>query len=72
MTGMGQDGASGLLALRQAGWTTIGQDEASCAIYGMPRAAMQFGAVEREYPLAQLGAALVAACEGRLPAKARV
>ncbi|MCA3006995.1 MAG: chemotaxis protein CheB [Phycisphaerales bacterium] len=72
MTGMGQDGASGLLALRQAGWTTIGQDEASCAIYGMPRAAMQLGAVEREYPLAQLGAALVAACEGRLPAKARV
>ncbi|MFO0314523.1 MAG: CheB methylesterase domain-containing protein [Planctomycetota bacterium] len=71
MTGMGQDGAAGLLALRQAGWTTLGQDEASCAIYGMPRAAMQLGAVEREYPLAQLGAALVAACEGRLPAKAR-
>jgi len=72
MTGMGQDGASGLLALRQAGWTTIGQDEASCAIYGMPRAAMQLGAVEHEHPLAQLGAALVAACEGRLLAKARV
>lgn len=72
MTGMGQDGATGLLALRQAGWTTLGQDEASCAIYGMPRAAMQLGAVEREYPLAQLGAALVAACAGRLPAKARV
>lgn len=71
MTGMGQDGATGLLALRQAGWTTLGQDEASCAIYGMPRAAMQLGAVEREFPLAQLGAAVVAACEGRLLAKAR-
>jgi two-component system chemotaxis response regulator CheB len=71
MTGMGQDGAAGLLALRQAGWTTLGQDEASCAIYGMPRAAMQLGAVEREYPLAQLGAAVVAACEGRLLARSR-
>lgn len=71
MTGMGQDGASGLLALRQLGWSTLGQDEASCAIYGMPRAAKLAGAVEREYPLAQLGPALVAACEGRTLAVAR-
>jgi chemotaxis response regulator CheB len=71
MTGMGQDGASGLLALRQLGWSTVGQDEATCAIYGMPRAAKLAGAVEREYPLAQLGPAIVAACEGRMLAVAR-
>ncbi len=71
MTGMGQDGASGLLALRQLGWSTLGQDEASCAIYGMPRAAKLAGAVEREYPLAQLGPAIVAACNGRVLARAR-
>lgn len=55
MTGMGQDGAQALLRLRQAGWATIGQDEASCAIYGMPRAAKALGAVDRELPLAELG-----------------
>lgn len=71
MTGMGQDGASGLLALRQLGWSTLGQDEATCAIYGMPRAAKLAGAVQREYPLAQLGPALAAACEGRTLAVAR-
>lgn len=71
MTGMGQDGASGLLALRQLGWSTLGQDEATCAIYGMPRAAKLAGAVEREHPLAQLGPAIVAACNGRVFARAR-
>ena len=55
MTGMGQDGAHALLRLRQAGWATIGQDEATCAIYGMPRAAKALGAVDRELPLAELG-----------------
>lgn len=55
MTGMGQDGAHALLRLRQAGWATIGQDEATCAIYGMPRAAKALGAVDRELPLAEMG-----------------
>ena len=51
LTGMGRDGASGLLAMRRAGARTLGQDEASCLIYGMPKAAFESGAVERKVPL---------------------
>lgn len=51
LTGMGRDGAAGLLALRQAGAKTFGQDEPSCVVYGMPRAAHELGAVEAEIPL---------------------
>jgi len=51
LTGMGQDGAQGLLAMRQAGATTIGQDAATCTVYGMPREAYQVGAVEVQLPL---------------------
>lgn len=54
MTGMGSDGAAGLLKMRNAGARTFGQDEASCLIYGMPRVARQIGAVNEEYPLARL------------------
>ena len=46
LTGMGKDGASGLLRMRQAGARTFGQDEASCVVYGMPREAAIIGAVE--------------------------
>ncbi len=46
LTGMGGDGAQGLLAMRNAGAKTIGQSEASCAVYGMPRVAYEIGAVE--------------------------
>lgn len=46
LTGMGGDGAKGLLAMRQAGAKTIGQDESTCVIYGMPKVAYQSGAVE--------------------------
>ncbi|MEW6020315.1 MAG: chemotaxis response regulator protein-glutamate methylesterase, partial [Pseudomonadota bacterium] len=45
LTGMGRDGAQGLLAMRQAGARTLGQDESSCVVYGMPRAAFEIGAV---------------------------
>jgi two-component system chemotaxis response regulator CheB len=54
MTGMGDDGAKGLLELREAGGTTLGQDEASCVVYGMPMAAMKLGAVQHELPLPRL------------------
>ncbi len=58
LTGMGRDGASGLLAMRQAGKATIAQDQASCAVYGMPRAAAELGAAERILSLENIGAAL--------------
>ncbi len=55
LTGMGRDGALGLLSLRQNGALTIGQDEASSVVYGMPREAALLGAVERVTPLSQVG-----------------
>ena len=51
LTGMGKDGASGLLRMRQAGARTFGQNEASCVVYGMPREAALIGAVEEECDL---------------------
>ncbi|PRC95173.1 chemotaxis-specific protein-glutamate methyltransferase CheB [Solimicrobium silvestre] len=58
LTGMGQDGARGLLALHQAGGITIAQDEASCVVYGMPREAALLGAAQRVLPLSEIGPAL--------------
>jgi two-component system chemotaxis response regulator CheB len=55
LTGMGDDGAAGLAALRDAGASTIAQDEASAVVYGMPRAAAAVGAAERVLPLADIG-----------------
>ena len=51
LTGMGADGAKGLLNMRKAGARTIGQDEASCVVYGMPKVAYELGGVERQAPL---------------------
>jgi two-component system, chemotaxis family, protein-glutamate methylesterase/glutaminase len=51
LTGMGSDGAAGMLKMREAGARTIGQDEASCVVYGMPKEADRVGAVERVVPL---------------------
>jgi two-component system chemotaxis response regulator CheB len=62
LTGMGSDGAAGLLAMRQAGAHTIGQDRASCVVYGMPRAANERGGVAVELPLAAIPQAIIAAC----------
>jgi two-component system chemotaxis response regulator CheB len=59
LTGMGRDGARGLLALREAGARTLGQDEASCVVYGMPKAAFETGAVERQLPLEKVAAAIL-------------
>ncbi len=63
MTGMGDDGARGLLQMRQKGAHTLGQDEASCVVYGMPRAAYLRGAVERQVPLDAIPGHLVSWCE---------
>ncbi len=54
MTGMGRDGAEGLRQLREHGAATFGQDEASCVVYGMPRAAWECGAVQRQLPLEEI------------------
>ena len=51
LTGMGSDGAQGLLKMREAGAKTIGQDETSCVVYGMPKEAYKCGAVEKVVPL---------------------
>lgn len=61
LTGMGKDGAQGLLALRKAGASTIAQDEATSVVYGMPREAALLGAAEQILPLSSIPAALVAA-----------
>jgi two-component system chemotaxis response regulator CheB len=58
MTGMGTDGARGLLSMRQAGARTIAQDEATCVVFGMPKEAIALGAAEEVLPLPRI--ALVA------------
>lgn len=60
LTGMGKDGAAGLLAMRQAGAWTIGQDEASSVVWGMPRAAAVIGALAETAPLCEIGERLLA------------
>jgi two-component system chemotaxis response regulator CheB len=59
LTGMGSDGARGLLAMHNAGSYTIGQDEKSCVVYGMPREAFEMGAVTRQAPLDNIADLLV-------------
>jgi two-component system chemotaxis response regulator CheB len=59
LTGMGRDGAQGLLAMRKAGARTVGQDEQSCVVYGMPRTAFELGAVEKQASLSSMGQTLL-------------
>jgi two-component system chemotaxis response regulator CheB len=59
LTGMGRDGASGLLKMRHAGARTIGQNEKTCVVYGMPRVAFELGAVESQLPLDAIGAEIL-------------
>lgn len=59
LTGMGADGAKGLLAMRESGAYTIGQDEETCVVYGMPREAVRMGAVMDVLPLHRIAGALV-------------
>lgn len=61
LTGMGNDGAHGLKAMRDAGATTFGQDEATSVVFGMPKVAQEVGAVQTVLPLDKIGAAVVQA-----------
>jgi two-component system chemotaxis response regulator CheB len=54
MTGMGDDGAKGLLEMREAGAGTIAQDEESCVVFGMPKEAIRLGAAKNVMPLKRL------------------
>jgi two-component system chemotaxis response regulator CheB len=70
MTGMGNDGATGLLSMRKAGALTVGQDEASCVVYGMPREAALCGAVQVVSPLDRIARNIVDFTNGALTAQA--
>ena len=59
LTGMGDDGADGLLEMRQAGAATVAQDEASCVVFGMPKEAIERGAVDQVLPLSRIGGTLL-------------
>jgi two-component system chemotaxis response regulator CheB len=71
LTGMGADGAAGLLAMRRAGSITIAQDEASCVVFGMPREAIARGAAERIVPLERISEAVLSAAADTTKAKTR-
>jgi two-component system chemotaxis response regulator CheB len=62
LTGMGADGADGLLDMKSAGATTLAQDEASCVVYGMPREAVLLGAADRVVSLDEMAATIHALC----------
>ncbi|MBL3558918.1 MULTISPECIES: protein-glutamate methylesterase/protein-glutamine glutaminase [Marinobacter] len=65
MTGMGDDGASGLLAMRQAGAHTIAQDRESCVVFGMPREAIERGAAVEILPLSAIAGTIIGRVAGR-------
>jgi two-component system chemotaxis response regulator CheB len=58
LTGMGTDGAQGLLRMKEAGATTIAQNEATCVVFGMPREAIRLDAVDQVLPLSAIGASI--------------
>jgi two-component system chemotaxis response regulator CheB len=63
LTGMGADGAAGLLEMRRAGASTIGQDRATCVVYGMPKVAHDCGATEIELPIRKIAQQVLHHCE---------
>jgi two-component system chemotaxis response regulator CheB len=65
LTGMGSDGALGMQAIRRAGGTTLAEDAASCVVYGMPKAAIELGVVDRVVPLERMATAVVEAVISR-------
>ncbi|MCU1594251.1 MAG: response regulator receiver modulated CheB methylesterase, partial [Frankiales bacterium] len=60
LTGMGRDGAAGLKAMRDRGAPTLGQDEATSTVYGMPQAAFALDAVDRQLPIDEIAGAVLA------------
>jgi two-component system, chemotaxis family, protein-glutamate methylesterase/glutaminase len=67
LTGMGNDGAKGMLELREKGAHTVGQDEATSIVYGMPKAAFALGAVLKQLPLDKIGTEIVTLTNARGP-----
>ena len=65
LTGMGADGAKGLLAMKNAGAHTIAQDEATCVVYGMPKEAYKIGAVNNVVPLHDISEAIISSAKGK-------
>ena len=65
MTGMGRDGASGLLEMRKAGAYTVGQDKESCVVYGMPMVAQEIGAVSVQASCENIAGVLMAHLKSR-------
>lgn len=65
LTGMGKDGAQGLLRMRQAGAYTLAQDEQSCVVFGMPREAARLGAVDEVAPLSDMARRMLLAARRR-------
>lgn len=65
LTGMGKDGAAGLKNMREAGARTLGQDEGSCVVYGMPRVAHEFGGVQTQIPLSKMAKNILDICISR-------
>ena len=59
MTGMGADGAKGLLEMKEAGARTMAQDEKSCVVFGMPREAIKLGGADKVLPLDKIPEALL-------------
>lgn len=68
LTGMGRDGAEGLLSLRKSGWTTLAQDEESSIVYGMPKAAAQLDAAIKILPVHQMADPILAYAQSPTPA----
>ena len=68
LTGMGSDGAQGMLKMKHAGARTIAQDEASCVVFGMPREAIRLGAADQVLPLQRVAGELMALCGAAVPA----
>jgi len=61
LTGMGSDGVEGLRAIREAGGLTLAESEETCVIYGMPKAAVEAGVVDRAVPLTRVADEILAA-----------